>query len=96
MQSAKVIITLWVRQKKSVKLTITLRPEDVEDGQDAGGDTCDNYIRVEMSFNRLMTEFLEGSKTYKLTQHVFCAYQDRSEKTCEYLNVVLYWTGSCS
>ena len=71
MQSAKVIIILWVRWKKPVKLTITLGFQDVEDAQDVGGDACDNYIRVEMSFNRLITEFFEDGKTGELTRHIF-------------------------
>ena len=51
MLSTKLIITLWVRWKKPVKLAITLDPEDVE------GNTGDIYIRVEMSFNNLITVF---------------------------------------
>ena len=61
MQSAKVIMTLWIRWKKPVKLAITLDHEDVEGVQDIGGNTSENYIRVEMPFNNLMTEFFEGS-----------------------------------
>ena len=50
MQPAKVIITLCVTP---VKLYITLGPEGVKDPQDVGGNTSDNYIRVEMPFNSL-------------------------------------------
>ena len=70
-QSAKAIMTLWVRWKKPVKLAITLDLKDVEGAQDAGGNTGDNYIRVEMPFNSLMTEFFEGSDTDELIQRVF-------------------------
>ena len=57
-RSARIIMTLWVRWKKPVKLAITLDPEDVEGIQDVNGSTGDNYARVEMPFNNLMTEFL--------------------------------------
>ena len=71
MQSAKVIITLWVRWKKPVKLAVTLDPEDEEDAQDAGCDTGDHYIRIEVSFNNLMTDIFEDSNNDKLIQHIF-------------------------
>ena len=58
MQSAKAILTLWVRWKKSVKLAITLVSKDVEDIK---GSTGDNYIRVNMPFNSLIKELFEGS-----------------------------------
>ena len=40
---------------------IELRPDDAENAQGVDGNTGDNYIRVEMSFNSLVTEFFEGS-----------------------------------
>ena len=44
--------------KKPVKSTITLNTEDVEDARDIGGNAGNNYyIRVEMLFKSLMTEF---------------------------------------
>ena len=52
----QVVMALWVRQKKPLKLDITLDPEDMEDAQDVWGNTSDNYIRVKMPFNSLMTE----------------------------------------
>ena len=67
MQSTKVIMTLQVRWKKPVKLAITLDPEDVEGAQYINGNTGDNYIRVEMPFNSLVTEFFEVSGIEKLT-----------------------------
>ena len=42
MQFAKVIMFLWVRWKKAVKLGIALDPEDVECNQDIGGYSCTN------------------------------------------------------
>ena len=41
-------MTLWVRWEKSVKLVFTVDPEDAEGVQDIGGNTSDNYTRVEM------------------------------------------------
>ena len=70
MQSAKVIKTLWVRWRKPVKSTITLDPEDLEGGQEIGGNTGDNYIRVEMPFNSLMTEVFEDSDIDGLIQRM--------------------------
>ena len=66
-------MTLWVRWKKPVKLAITLDPEDVEGVQDIGGNTSDNYIRVEMPFNSMMTEFFEGSDINNLIQLIFAS-----------------------
>ena len=57
MGSPKIIMTLWVRWKKPVKLAVTLDLEGAENAQDIGGNTGDNYIRVEMPFNSLITEF---------------------------------------
>ena len=45
MEFAKIIMTLWIRWKKPVKLIITLDREDVEDDQDIGGNPDDNHIR---------------------------------------------------
>ena len=71
MQSTKVIKTLWVRWKKPMKLVITLDSEDVTGAQDKGGNINDNYIRVEMLFKILMTEFYEGNDSDELIQHTF-------------------------
>ena len=62
MGSAKITMTLWVRWKKRIMPLIELDPEDAKNAQDLDdGITGDNYIRVEMSFSSLMTEFFEGS-----------------------------------
>ena len=53
MESAKIIMTLWVGWKKPVELAITLHPGDVEGAQDIGRNTSNNYTPVEMSFNSL-------------------------------------------
>ena len=71
MGSTNIIMTLWVRWKKPVKLAITLDPDDVEGVQDIGGNTGDNYTKVEMPFNSLMTDFFEGSDINDLIQRMF-------------------------
>ena len=58
MESAKIIMTLWVRWKKLVKLAITIDPEDFEGAQDIRGNTSGNHTRVEMPFNSLMIVIL--------------------------------------
>ena len=45
MESAKIIMTLWVGWKKPVELAITLHPGDVEGAQDIGRNTSNNYTR---------------------------------------------------
>ena len=79
MESAKIIMTLWVRWKKPVKLAITLDPEDVEDAQDIRGNTSDNYTRVEMPFNSLMTEFFEDSDINDIIQHMLSHIKTQAE-----------------
>ena len=55
MGSAKKIITLWIRWKKPIKRLIKLDPEDAKNAQELDDGTGDNYIRVEIPFNSLMT-----------------------------------------
>ena len=76
MQSAKIIMTLWVRWKKTL---IKLDPEDTENAQDMDGSTSDNYTRVEMPFNSLMTEFFEGSDINNLIQRMFAYIKTQVE-----------------
>ena len=71
MGSAKIIMTLWVRWKKQIMPLIEFDPEDAKNAQDLDdGITGDNYIRVEMPFNSLMTEFFEGSDMNDLMQRM--------------------------
>ena len=57
MQAEKVIMTLWVKWKKSLNLAITVDPEDLEIAQSIRGNTGDNYTRLEIPFNSLVTVF---------------------------------------
>ena len=59
-----------MRWKKPIKLAITFGLEDAEGTQDIRGNTSDNYTRVEMPFNSLMTEFSEGSDINDFIQHM--------------------------
>ena len=70
MGSAKIIMTLRVTWKKFIMPLIELRPEDARNAQDIDGNTGDNYSRVEMPFNSLMTEFFEGSDINDLIQRI--------------------------
>ena len=53
MGPAKIIMTIWLRWKKPIMLVIVLGAEDVENAQDEDGNTSNNYIKVEMLFNRV-------------------------------------------
>ena len=56
--SAKIIMTLWIIWKKPIEPLIELNPEDVKNAQDLDDAiTGDSYIRIEMPFNSLMTNF---------------------------------------
>ena len=71
MGSAKIIMTLWVRWKKRIMLLIELHADDAKNAQDLDdGATCNNYIRVEMPFNSLMTEFFDTSDINDLIQRM--------------------------
>ena len=49
---------LWVIWKKPIRPFIELDPEDVKNAQELDDAiTGDNYIRIEMPFNSLMTNF---------------------------------------
>ena len=80
MGSAKIIMTLWVRWKKRIMPLIELDPEDAKNAQDLDdGTTGDNYIRVEMPFNSLMTEFFEASDINDLIQRMLAYIKAQTE-----------------
>ena len=83
MGSAKIIMTLWVIWKKPITSLIELDPEDAKNAQELDDGIVDNYIRVEMSFNSLMTEFFEGSDINDLIQRML-AYIKRQTETAEF------------
>ena len=79
MGSAKIIITLWVRWKKSIMPLTELDPEDAKNAQDMDGITGNNYIRHEMPFNSLMTEFLGGNDISDLIQRMLAHIKTQVE-----------------
>ena len=79
MGSAKIIMTLWVRWKKRIMPLIELDPEDTKNAQDLDyGTTGDNYIRVEMPLNKLMTEFFEASDINDLRQRMLACIKTQT------------------
>ena len=80
MGSAKIIMTLWVRWKKRIMPLIELDPEDAKNAQELDdGTTGDNYIRVEIPFNSLMTEFLDASNIKDLIQRMLAYIKAQTE-----------------
>ena len=80
MGSAKMIMTLWVRWKKRIMPLIELGPQDAKNFQDLDdGTTGDNYMRVEMPFNSLMTEFFEASDINDLIQPMLAYIKTQTE-----------------
>ena len=58
---------------------IKVGPEDAKNVQDSDGSTGDNYIKVGMSFNTLMTEFFEGSDINDLIQGILAHIKTQVE-----------------
>ena len=56
-----------------------LDPEDAKNAQKADNSTDDNYTRVEMPFNSLKTEFLEGSDIDDLIQRMLAHIRTQVE-----------------
>ena len=78
--SAKIIMTLWVRWKKPIMPVIELDPEDAKNAQDLDdGITGDNYIRVKMPFNSIMTEFFQGSDNNDLIERMLAYIKTQIE-----------------
>ena len=61
---------------------------DVEGARDIGNNTGNNYIKVEMPFNSLITEFFEGRYIEELIKGMF-AHMKKC-KTLKSLRVVLH------
>ena len=79
MNSAKVIMTLWVKWKKPLpKLAFKPDAEDLEGAEDIEG-TGDQYIKIELSFNSLTTEFFNGSNTEELLERMFSHIKKQTE-----------------
>ena len=64
-------MTLWIIWKKPIEPLIDLDSEDTKNAQDLDdGITSDNYIRVEMPSNSLMTDFFEGCGNNDLVERM--------------------------
>ena len=78
--SAKIIMTLRVIWKKPIMPFIELDPEDAKNAQDlVDGIAGDNYIRMEMPYNSLMTEFFQGSDNNDLIQRLLAYIRTQVE-----------------
>ena len=78
--SAKIIMTLWVRWKKPIMALIELDPEDAKNTQDLdNGITGDNYIRMDMPFNSLMTQFFQGNDNNDLIERMLAYIKTQTE-----------------
>ena len=79
---AKIIMTLWVIWKKPIMRLIELDPEDAKNAYDLDdGITGDNYIKVEMPFNSLITKFFEGSDINDLIQRMLAYIKAQTENS---------------
>ena len=95
MESAKIIMTLWVIWKMRITPLIELHHEDAKYAQDLNDSrTDDKYTRVEMLLSSLMTEFFEGSDINGLRERMF-AYIKRKLKIQNFLRVVFHWIKQC-
>ena len=66
--------------KKPIEPLIELDPKDAKNAQEMNDSiTGDNYIRVEIPFNRLMTEFFEGSDINDLIQRMLAHIKTQTE-----------------
>ena len=65
--------------------------EDLDDTQNVGSNTDENYIRLVMPINNLMTEFSEGSNIGGLMQHMFAQIKTQVENSqMPEINFTLY------
>ena len=80
MVPAKIIITLSVIWKKHIELLIELDAENRKNAQDLDDGTAgDSYIRIEIPFNSLMTEFLEASDINDLIERMLAYIKAQTE-----------------
>ena len=72
MGPAKIIMTLWVVWKKPIRVLIKLGPEDAKNAHNLDDDTVSDiyYEKIEMPFNRLMTEFFDASNINDLKERM--------------------------
>ena len=80
LRSAKIIMTVWIIWKKPIITLIELDPENAKNAQELDDAiTKDNYIRVELPFNSLMTQFFQGSDSNDLTESMLAYIKAQTE-----------------
>ena len=68
------------KMEEAFNALIELDPKVAKDAQDLDDSiTGDNYIRVEMPFNSLMTDFFEGSDFNDLIQRMLAYIKAQTE-----------------
>ena len=81
MVPAKIIMTLWVVWKKPIRVLIKLGPEDAKNAHNLDDDTVSDiyYEKIEMPFNRLMTEFFDASNINDLKERMLVYIKAQTE-----------------
>ena len=60
-------------------MKLVIDSQNIESAQDIGGNAGDNYTKMKMSFNSLMTEFVVSSNTNELRQRMFAYIKTKAE-----------------
>ena len=60
-------------------MKLVIDSQNIESAQDIGGNVGDNYTKMKMSFNSLMTEFVVSSNTNELRQRMFAHIKTKAE-----------------
>ena len=60
-------------------MKLVIDPQNIASAQDIGGNAGDNYTKIKMSFNSLMTEFVVSSNTNELRQRMFAHTKTKAE-----------------
>ena len=81
MGPAKIIMTLWVVWKKSIRVLIKLGPEDAKNAHNLDDETASDiyFEKIEMPFNRLMTEFFDASNINDLIERMLVSIKAQTE-----------------
>ena len=93
MQSSKVIMMLWVRWKVHAKSDITLDPKDVDCTQDIGGNTSDEYIKLDALWP--LDNSILNAAMWKSCNNVYLPISRCKWKPFECLRSLLHRIKSC-
>ena len=73
-------MALWIIWKKPIMPLIELDPEDAKNAQELDdARTGDNYMRLEMPFNSIMTQFFQGSVNNDLIERMLAYIKAQTE-----------------